>query len=125
MSGNCGGYSSNTAPPPTINVLEYGQHTSTGAAVAGTELGVFQVPFETYVENVLASEWVPSWQPDSLDAGAMAVKSYAWYFVNNWPRQGQPGGACYNVDDSTNLSASFLVSFASTTAAVVATWDTM
>ncbi|HXA32937.1 MAG TPA: hypothetical protein VNV87_11815, partial [Acidimicrobiales bacterium] len=54
-SGNCGGYFSNTAPPPTINVLEYGQHTSTGAAVAGTELGVFQVPFETYVENVLAS----------------------------------------------------------------------
>ena len=126
VSGNCGGYSSNTAPPPTINVLEYGQHTSTGAAVAGTELGVFQVPFETYVENVLASEWVPSWQPDSLDAGAMAVKSYAWYFVNNWPRQGSYNGACYNVDDSTNYQR-FVpgVTFASTTAAVVATWDTI
>jgi len=81
-SGNCGGYFSNTAPPPTINVLEFGQHTSTGAAVPGTEIGVFQVPFQTYVENVLASEWIPSWAPDSLDAGAMAVKSYA--FTSIW-----------------------------------------
>ncbi|HEX3565966.1 MAG TPA: SpoIID/LytB domain-containing protein, partial [Acidimicrobiales bacterium] len=125
-SGNCGGYFSNTAPPPTINVLEFSQHTSTGAAVPGTEIGVFQVPFQTYVENVLASEWIPSWAPDSLDAGAMAVKSYAWYFVNNWPRQGTFNGACYNVDDSTNYQRYVPgVTFASTTAAVLATWNTI
>jgi hypothetical protein len=125
-SGNCGGYFSNTAPPPTINVLIFGMHTSSGAAVPGTEKGVVQVPFETYVENVLASEWVPSWAPDSIDAGAMAVKSYAWFFVNNWPRQGTYNGACYNVDDSTNYQRYIPGrTFDTTNAAVQATWNTI
>ena len=87
---------------------------------------MFQVPFETWVENVLASEWIPSWGPDSLAAGAMAARPYAWYFVKNWPRQGTYNGACYNVDDSTNYQRYVPgVTFDSTITAALATWNTI
>ncbi|MFD7736663.1 SpoIID/LytB domain-containing protein, partial [Kitasatospora phosalacinea] len=123
VSGNCGGYSSDSTPPSNIRVLEYAQHTSVGAPVAGTEIGVVNVPFRSYVESVLPSEWVPSWQPASLAAGAMAAKTYAWYWVNHW-RGGSYGGTCYNVDDSINYQRYIPgQSNASTNAAVAATWN--
>ncbi|WP_344447230.1 SpoIID/LytB domain-containing protein, partial [Kitasatospora nipponensis] len=124
-SGNCGGYSSDSTPPSTIRVLEYSQHTSAGLPVPGTESGVVSVPFQTYVENVLPNEWITSWQPDSLKAGAMAAKSYAWYWVNNW-RGGSYGGACYNVDDSINYQR-FIPgqSNPATSSAIAATWNSV
>ncbi|MBD0673074.1 hypothetical protein BU198_20735 [Streptomyces sp. CBMA156] len=123
-SGNCGGYSSDSTPPSTIRVLEYAQHTSTGAPVAGTEIGVYNVPFQSYVQDVLPSEWVPSWQPASLQAGAMAAKTYAWYWINNW-RGGSHSGTCYNVDDSINYQRYVPGrATASTSSAVQSTWNT-
>jgi hypothetical protein len=124
-TSNCGGYSSNTTPPSTILVLEYSEHTSSGAPVAGTETGVFSVPFETYVEDVLPNEWISSWDADSLEAGAMAVKTYGWYWVNNW-RGGSYDGACYNVDDSIDYQRYIPgQSAASTDDAVAATWSSV
>ena len=124
-ASNCGGYSSNTTAPSTIKVLEYSEHTSSGAPVAGTETGIYSVPFETYVEDVLPNEWIASWDAASLDAGAMAVKTYAWYWVNNW-RGGSYNGTCYNVDDSIDYQRYIPgQSAASTDAAVAATWDTV
>lgn len=41
------------------------------------------VDFEAYVKHVLPSEWNPSARayPEVLRAGAMAVKMYAWYWI--------------------------------------------
>ncbi|WP_431681308.1 SpoIID/LytB domain-containing protein [Kitasatospora sp. KL5] len=124
-AGSCGGYSSDSTPPSTIRVLQYSQHTSAGAPVAGTQIGVVSVPFQSYVQDVLANEWIPSWQPDALKAGAMAAKTYAWYQVNHW-RGGSYGGTCYNVDDSINYQRYIPGSAtAATNAAVAATWNTV
>ncbi|MGW2672813.1 SpoIID/LytB domain-containing protein, partial [Streptomyces sp. NPDC001272] len=124
-NGNCGGYSSDSTLPSTIRVLRYAQHTSVGAPVPGTEIGVTTVPFQEYVKDVLPSEWVTSWQPTSLQAGAMAVKTYAWYWINHW-RGGSYNGACYNVDDSINYQRYIPGSSTSVTdSAVQSTWDSV
>jgi hypothetical protein len=52
--------------------------------------------FQYYAENVLPNEWITSWPAESLEAGAIAVKEYGWYWVNNW-RGGSLGGTCYDV----------------------------
>jgi hypothetical protein len=39
------------------------------------------VDFNEYVKNVLPNEWYLSWPYESLRAGAMAVKMYAWQIV--------------------------------------------
>lgn len=122
-SGNCGGYSSNTKPPAKIRVLEFAAHYANGAPVAGTEKGIYSVPFETYVRDVLPNEWIASWRGASLDAGAMAVKTYAWYWVNHW-RSGRWHNTCYNVDDSIDYQRYIPGRSAkSTDAAVKATWN--
>ena len=36
-----------------------------------------QVPLREYVQGVLPNEWYPSWDEDSLKAGAVAVKNFA------------------------------------------------
>ncbi|MER6366770.1 SpoIID/LytB domain-containing protein, partial [Kitasatospora sp. NPDC001527] len=124
-TGNCGGYASDSTPPSSIRVLQYAQHTSTGAPVAGTQTGVVNVPFNSYVKDVLPGEWITSWQPDSLKAGAMAAKTYAWYWVNNW-RGGSSNGTCYNVDDSINYQRYIPGrATATTNAAVDATWNSV
>jgi hypothetical protein len=61
---------------------------------------VVEMPFTDYLRNVLPNEWVPSWPGASLDAGAVAVKQFAWYTAvvqRKWSSQG------YNFDllDST------------------------
>ncbi|WP_327382121.1 SpoIID/LytB domain-containing protein [Streptomyces sp. NBC_01207] len=124
-NSNCGGYSSDSTPPSTIRVLRYAQHTSVGAPVPGTEIGVVNVPFQEYVKDVLPSEWVTSWQTASLQAGAMSVKTYAWYWVNHW-RGGSYGGSCYNVDDSINYQRYIPGSSTSVTnSAVQSTWNSV
>ncbi|MFB4303106.1 SpoIID/LytB domain-containing protein [Actinomadura sp. NTSP31] len=85
---------------------------------------VDRVDFKTYVKNVLPNEWVSSWPGASLDAGAMAVKSYAWYWALHSTRK-TSGGACYDVRDDTGdqvYRPSSAVS--STSAAVDRTWST-
>jgi len=72
-------------PPSTIRVLI----TATG------EIKV--VNFEDYVKNVLPNEWYASWPMEALKAGAMAVKTYAWY----WTIHQKYPGKGYNVKDST------------------------
>ena len=61
---------------------------------------VDRVAFKTYVKNVLPNEWISSWPAASLNAGAMAVKSYGWYWALHSTRT-TPGGACYDVRDDT------------------------
>ncbi len=66
-------------PPATIRVYR-------------TSLRVVQVvDFKFYCKHVLPSEWLTSWPVESLRAGAIAVKEYAWYYVSKggkWPSLG-------------------------------------
>jgi hypothetical protein len=61
---------------------------------------VDRVDFKTYVKNVLPNEWVSSWPNASLQAGAVAVKSYGWYWALHSTRK-TSGGQCYDVRDDT------------------------
>jgi hypothetical protein len=85
---------------------------------------VDRVSFKTYVKNVLPNEWVPSWPRESLRSGAMAVKSYGWYWALHSTRK-TPGGQCFDVYDNTSSQVYKPGSAtASTSAAVDATWGT-
>lgn len=109
---SCTGYTSNVTPPSTIRVYRAG-------------LGrVDVVNFNTYVKNVLPNEWIPSWRAESLKAGAMATKTYAWYRVLHW-KGGSLNGVCYDLrDNTTDQSYKPNSALAATTAAVDATWST-
>ena len=70
--------------PSTIRVLR----TETGQ--------VEVVDFKEYVKNVLPNEWISSWNMDALKAGAMAGKTYAWYWTIHQKYPGQD----YDVKDT-------------------------
>jgi len=88
----CTGWLSELAPPPTIRVLR----------TAGPAVGTVQtVAFRDYVNVVMAAEWA-AWNPrEALQAGAVAVKEYAWYYSIYWRGKTAPDGSCYDVVDST------------------------
>jgi Stage II sporulation protein len=123
-AASCSGYSSNTTPPTTIRVLEYGAHDANGRGIAGTEKGVTTVSFRDYVRDVLPSEWVHTWPQDSLRAGAVAVKTYGW-FMGNGGRQGSWQGQCFDVRDDITYQRYIPGSRKpETDQAIAATWDT-
>jgi peptidoglycan hydrolase-like amidase len=85
---------------------------------------VERVAFKTYVKNVLPNEWVSSWPVESLKSGAMAVKSFGWYWALHSTRH-TSGGACFDVYDNTSSQVYRPGSaVASTSSAVDATWGT-
>lgn len=57
--------------------------------------GVDTVAFEEYVRQVLPREFPPTWPPEVLKAGAVAIKSYAWYYLDH------PISAECDIGDST------------------------
>lgn len=109
----CTGWTSTFVPPTTIRVYR--------TALRRTET----VRFRSYVESVMASEWGPSNPPAALQAGALAVKQYAWYYARVWRGGKDRAGACYDVRDDgvdqvyrpSNAPA------AAHRAAVAATWQ--
>lgn len=93
-ASRCAGWVSRVSPPPSIRVLR---------TASGT---VEEVHFTTYVATVMASgEW-PTWLPrTALEAGATAVKQYAWYYRlrgNHRSHYRTAAGECYDVRDDTN-----------------------
>ncbi|WP_170026410.1 SpoIID/LytB domain-containing protein [Actinomadura oligospora] len=99
----------NTKEPSTILVYRTGKHK------------VERVNFKYYVKNVLPKEWMPSWKAESLKAGAMAVKSYAWWWALHSTRK--INGQCFDVYDNTNSQVYVPGSAtARTNSAVDATW---
>jgi hypothetical protein len=84
----CTGYFSNTLPPSTIRVDNVGTGT------------IQTYNFQYYAENVLPDEWPNPSPPAAYEAGAIAVKEYGWYWVNNW-RGGSLNGTCYDVQGGT------------------------
>ena len=102
----------NTRLPSTILVYRVG---------AGR---VDRVPFKPYVKDVLANEWLASWPSASLDAGAVAVKSYGWYWALHSTRR-TAGSQCYDVrDDTADQVYRPSSAQASTSSAVDRTWST-
>ncbi|HET9476778.1 MAG TPA: SpoIID/LytB domain-containing protein, partial [Dehalococcoidia bacterium] len=89
LDSSCSGYFSNDTPPATIRVW----------MKTWGETFVRTYGFQFYVKNVLPNEWGPSWQAESLKAGATAVKNYGWYWVNYWRGGRAPNGECYDVND--------------------------
>ncbi|MEO8510446.1 MAG: SpoIID/LytB domain-containing protein, partial [Chloroflexota bacterium] len=114
-AASCSGWSSETAPPTTIRVFR----TASGA--------VETVDFRTYTANVLSREWISSWTTESIRAGALVVKNYAWYQVLHWRGYTTPAGACFDVFDSTRDQHydPSRPTYGPMVAAVDATWTTL
>lgn len=107
---------SNTTPPATIRVYVTGNHSCSVNAAGEVEV----VDFKQYTKHVLPNEWLIGWPRESLRAGAMATKSYAWYQVN---RGGKWKSLGADVMDSTcDQVYDPAVSYASTDQAVDDTW---
>ena len=66
----------------------------------GRIIYVKTVSFDDYVVNSLPNEWVPSWEQEALQAGAMAVKMFAWHKVLNPTKL---DGWEFNLDNTTNF----------------------
>jgi hypothetical protein len=83
------------------------------------------VPFQAYVNVVMAAEWGPNDPIEALKAGAVAVKQYAWHWTDVYRGGTGPDGSCYDVVDSTvdqEYSPETRVPSPSELAAVQATW---
>jgi len=87
--GSCpGSATSATTPPDYIRVLR--NHSGT----------VDRVPFRNYVLTVMGKEW-PGYLPHAvIEAGAVAVKQFAWYHALGSGRMSRRG-QCYDVTDGT------------------------
>ncbi len=84
---SCSKHASLTQPPDSIRVLR----VQTGR--------IEIVNFRKYVVTVMGKEW-PSYLPQPVvEAGAVAVKQYAWYHAVYSSRSA--GGRCFDVKDST------------------------
>ncbi|HEY0604833.1 MAG TPA: SpoIID/LytB domain-containing protein [Herpetosiphonaceae bacterium] len=106
-TSDVGVMATHTTPPSTIRV----HRVSLGR--------IDTVDFNYYVKHVLPSEWIASWHSQSLQAGAMSVKTYAWY----WTIYAKYPGSGYDVKDNTSDQVyNPNVSYASTDAAVNAVW---
>lgn len=114
-AASCSGWTSETTPPTTIRVFR----SATGA--------VETVEFRAYVANVLSREWISSWTAESIRAGALAVKQYAWYQVLHWRGYTNTDGACFDVFDTTRdqVYNPALPTYGPMVAAVDATWSTL
>ena len=108
----CTGWSSTFVPPTTIRVYR----SALGRTVT--------LPFRSYVETVMASEWGPTNPPAALQAGALAVKQYAWYYTQVWRGGRDSGGRCFDVRDtwSDQVYNPSKAPAAAHLAAVAATW---
>lgn len=83
---NCSSWRSTTRPPDYIRVLR----RKNGR--------VQRVPFKRYVVTVMGKEW-PSYLPQAVvEAGAVAVKQYAWYHAMGRTQLSRRG-ECYDVTD--------------------------
>ena len=74
------------------------------------------IDLKEYVKHVLPNEWLASWPGESLRAGAMAVKMYAWYWIaagGKWNDADVYDSTCDQVYnpvieyESTNLAVDF------------------
>ncbi|MFT5354593.1 MAG: hypothetical protein ACI9KE_001800 [Polyangiales bacterium] len=70
--------------------------SANGFADRSCEGDVLELDFEEYVKGVIPHEWIPSWHPEALRAGAIAARSYAASHALGGGRWD-----CADVDDGT------------------------
>lgn len=90
----------NTSKPSVIRVAIRENNPSGEPDPRGRINYVQSVPFAQYCEDVLPNEWFPSWRPESLKAGAMAVKMFSWY---HHLHPVTIDGFTFDVDNTTNF----------------------
>jgi len=77
-------------PPATIRVLHHPNNTCRDVPAWQIDI----IDFETYVKRVVPREMPAGWNPQALQAQAVAARTYAWrYVLQNHPN--------YDVNDST------------------------
>lgn len=113
-AASCSNWTSEVDPPRTIRVFRH----LTGE--------VETVDFRAYARNVLSREWIGSWTTESLRAGALAVKGYAWYQVLHWRGGMNLVGTCFDLRDDTadQVYDPSMPTWSTAAAAVDATWPT-
>jgi hypothetical protein len=84
----CTGWNYQLVPPETIKVWITADQVSE------------QYDFVFYATHVLPNEWIPSWDADSLGAGAIPVKTYAAYRAMPGHAYSE-GDGCADIVDST------------------------
>lgn len=109
--------------PPTIRVGRTGYlHCSDWLNAKQPILRVEEMPFSVYAKNVLGNEWIATWNMESLRAGAMAVKMFAWYRINLNVDGIRPQGA-HVVDNTCDQVYRSNSEQSTTSAAVDDTWN--
>lgn len=93
----CNNYFSNVTPPENIGV------GITDPNNRSLVVDVVYRDFKSYAKDVLPNEWLSGWKIAAYEAGALAVKNFAWYWVNNWRSANisPVTGECYHVTDWT------------------------
>ncbi|MCY0876831.1 MAG: SpoIID/LytB domain-containing protein [Firmicutes bacterium] len=108
----------NTAYPAVIRVAIRSYNNPVGPILYVQTLG-----FQEYCEDVLPNEWFPTWNTESLKAGAIAVKMYAWYHTLH---PVTTDGFTYDVDNTTNFQQfKYLSGHPTTDQAIQETWNTL
>ncbi|MGE5672615.1 MAG: SpoIID/LytB domain-containing protein [Mycobacterium leprae] len=92
----------NTPYPSSIRVAIREARPGGEPSPRGRIIYVKTIPFDLYIQNSLPNEWGPSWQQEALQAGAMAVKMFAWYHIMNPTKL---DGWEFDVDNTTNFQA--------------------
>ncbi len=87
-------------PPATIKVAR----RFPAGDPSGVIVGVDTVDFRTYCVRVLSHEWAPpsAFSDQALQAGALAVKEYAWYWATHPTKLPDVAAWGADVDDTTN-----------------------
>lgn len=70
----------------TINATSGNIHCSVWLANGQPVYSVIELDFREYVKNVLPNEWVHTWHSESLRAGAVSAKMFAWWRYNTLER---------------------------------------
>lgn len=106
----------NTAYPTTIRVAIRANNNPVSPI-----LYIQTVGFEEYCEDVLPNEWVPGWSSEALEAGAIAVKMFAWYYTLHPTTEDK---LTYDVDNTTNFQEfKYLSGTVETDLAIQDTWN--
>ncbi|WP_083520860.1 SpoIID/LytB domain-containing protein [Alicyclobacillus kakegawensis] len=90
----------NTQEPATIRVAIRENNPNGEPDPRGRIVWVQSVPFYEYCQDVLPNEWMPSWHAESLKAGAIAIKMFAWY---HHLHPITIDGFTFDVDNTTNF----------------------
>jgi peptidoglycan hydrolase-like amidase len=90
----------NTSLPSSIRVAIREARPGGDPDPRGRIIYVKTVPFDNYMEDSLPNEWIPAWRTPALEAGAIAIKMFAW---NKVLHPTTLDGWEFDLDNTTNF----------------------